>query len=224
MSIQIDEIIRSKRKSIALLITSDGRLVIKAPLKTTQKYIDELVDKKSRWIEAKLMVVQNRNLLHQPKQYIEGEDFLLLGEKYQLAFCDGIKEICINSDCLLIPQKFQNNINQKLQAWYKQQAKKVFGERLTYFSKITGIKYKAMKITDAQKRWGSCGTNLIINFAWRSVMAPLDVVDYLVVHELCHIVHHNHSKAYWTKVASIMLDFRDREKWLKTNQSILSAV
>ena len=224
MPIQIDEIVRSKRKSIALLITSDGRLVVKSPLKTPQKTIDELVANKSRWIEAKLIVVQNRNLLHQPKEYIEGEDFLFLGEKYQLVLCDGIKEICIRDDKILIPTKFENNINQKLKAWYKQQAKQIFSERIGYYSKRTNINYKAMKITDAQKRWGSCGTNLIINFAWRSVMAPLDVVDYLVVHELCHIIHPNHSKAYWGKVQSIMPDYKEQEKWLKTNQSILSAV
>ncbi len=222
MSIQIDEIIRSKRRSIAIQITDDGRLVVKAPLKTAQKYIDELILQKSKWIEAKQKVVENRNLLHQPKQFVEGEDFLLLGEPYPLHFCENAKQIALKDEQLIIPQKFENNARQKLKSWYQNQAKIIFQKRLDEISIATGIRYQSMKINDAQKRWGSCGTNLIIHFAWRSVMAPLAVIDYLIVHELCHIVHHNHSKQYWATVASIMPQYKEQEKWLKTNQSLLN--
>jgi predicted metal-dependent hydrolase len=222
LEIEIHEIIRTKRKSVALCISPEGLLTVRAPLKTSEARIREIVQKKSGWIITKQHEAAVRSRLFPPKTFAQGETHLFLGQPYRLTYTDSVKEIEIRGESLLIPQKFTQSCETKLKNWYKKQAAQVFGQKLTELSQKTGIRYQTVKITDARKRWGSCGAGGIIHFNWRSVMAPSAVIDYLTVHELCHIPHLNHSRAFWAAVASILPDYKERETWLKQNGWILN--
>ena len=103
-------------------------------------------------------------------------------------------------------------------AWYKQEAKEIITERANLYSRLTGWKFKLISITSAETRWGSCGTKGSINFAWKLIMAPLEVVDYVVIHELTHLAVRNHSAKFWDKVRDVVPDYKTRRKWLNDNR------
>jgi predicted metal-dependent hydrolase len=106
--------------------------------------------------------------------------------------------------------------------WYRQQARSVISERVQRYSSPSGIRYEKVKITNARKRWGSCSTKGNLCFSWRLAMAPLEVIDYVVVHELAHIEHRDHSRGFWEKVQTMLPDYKNRRKWLRDNDHTLT--
>jgi len=217
--IKIDKIIRSKRKTIALVVESDATLVIRAPFETTLEYIEALVFKKRFWINEKKQVVNKDCAFVRKREFVNGEGFLFLGKTYKLKIqdCDEIKL----SDYLFLPKKYLNEPRERMVEWYMKRALEKITERADWYSKDTGWKYKSIKINNAQSRWGSCGPSGSLNFTWRLIMAPLNVIDYVVVHELAHIHEKNHSWKFWNKVKTVMPDYKQREKWLKENRKYL---
>ncbi len=98
--------------------------------------------------------------------------------------------------------------------WYRGQAYKIISERVQWYAEKHGFVYKHIKITSARTRWGSCNSKGTLSFTWRLVMAPMSVINYVVVHELVHLKAPNHSKEYWSKVRLIMPDYQSRIDWL----------
>jgi predicted metal-dependent hydrolase len=107
-------------------------------------------------------------------------------------------------------------------AWYKQQARWVLAKRVEWFASRCKFTYTQVRISSAHTRWGSCSSRGTLSFTWRLVMAPLEVVDYVVVHELAHLRVKNHSPAFWKEVEAILPDYKARQKWLKTNGKLLT--
>jgi predicted metal-dependent hydrolase len=108
-----------------------------------------------------------------------------------------------------------------LAAWYKDQARLILPERTNYFAHQFGLKVRSIRITSARTRWGSCSRLNALSFTWRLVMAPLEIIDYIVVHELAHIAEKNHSRAFWSQVERMLPDYHYRRKWLKNNGRLL---
>ncbi len=108
-----------------------------------------------------------------------------------------------------------------IKEWYKHQAVEIIRKRVEWFTELYALEYKSIKLTDAKKRWGSCGPSNSLNFSWRLIMAPMEVIDYVIVHELCHTVEKNHTKDYWVKVKTIIPDYMKRRDWLEKNQQML---
>ena len=218
---KIDEIIRSKRRTIALEITRDARLVVRAPLKVSKQMIAQAVEQKRDWIQEKLNDAKNRDEKYPPKRCTPGESFLLLGGKYSLCFDSGAAEIALQNGQLVVPARFQADARHVLTAWYKAQADEVLRQRTDYYAAKAGVQYQSLKITSALSRWGSCSDGGRLCFTWRLVMAPLKMIDYVVVHELSHIGHPDHSKAFWQRVGTLMPDFAPRRAWLRENAALL---
>lgn len=224
MSIEIDKIVRSKRKTITLVVTADAKLVVRAPLNTSTDYIKNLVEKKKKWITEKQQAIARRNEVHKEKQFINGEGFMFLGNSYKLEISKHEQQVILKNGKLILPETELSTAGEKIRQWYKNEAKRVIQERVEYYSQLTGIKYKSVKITDAKRRWGSCGPKGSLNFTWRLIMAPLRIVDYVVVHELAHIDFPDHSKNFWARVRTIMPDFEKQLKWLEENQKLLDVI
>jgi predicted metal-dependent hydrolase len=108
------------------------------------------------------------------------------------------------------------------EAWYRAQARRLISERVKHYAARNGFAYKRVSITRAKTRWGSCGSGGTLNFSWRLVLAPLEIIDYVVVHELAHLEVKNHSSVFWEKVEALMPDYKERRKWLKDNGQALS--
>ncbi len=220
--IKINKIIRSKRKTVALIVTSDAELIIRAPIKTPLQYLKDLVNKKTQWIRAKLNEIQKNPKLR-TKEFINGESFLYLGEVYKLIIVNNAKEdIKIKDNYIIISASIAMNVKDVLIKWYKAEAKKKIKERCDIYSKITGYRPNSVKITNAQKRWGSCSSKGTINFSWRLIMATEDVIDYVIVHELVHLKQRDHSRLFWNKVKDTLPDYKIRQKWLKDNGRYLN--
>lgn len=221
MTIKINQIIRSRRKNITLEIASEGELIIRAPLGASKQYIENLVAQKESWIKEKMRIVEKRRAKHPKKEFKAGEEFLFLGEPYILRFSKQAREISMAGKYLVLPECNNKQVENYIKEWYRNKAKRVLSQRVEHFASLRGISYRTVKITSASKRWGSCSSKGNLNFTWKLVMAPLHVIDYVVVHELCHIEYPNHSKDFWAKVKQIMPDYKVKQSWLADNQGIL---
>jgi predicted metal-dependent hydrolase len=216
MPIEAKQIIRSKRKTLALIVKPDGSLVVRAPLRTSEKAIREFINKYASWVHRKQSeVLAAQPLL--PKQYVPGEMFGYLGETYPLEIVREQRQPLILSESFKLAESAQANARRVFERWYRTQAKQILGERLCSYASQYGFEYTKLGITSARTRWGSCSASGSINFSWRLILAPLEAVDYVVVHELVHTVIHNHSKHFWKKVGEILPDYQERRNWLRKN-------
>jgi predicted metal-dependent hydrolase len=214
------KIVRSKRKTIALTVTPEANLVIRAPFKTPLNYINELIEKNLSWINKKIQEIKSRPPVA-AKNFIDGENFLYLGDTYKLKIVDKAKKLFSFEDEFILDKNYQPIARNLFINWYKKEAKKVISQRVRFYSKITGLKYKKIRITNANSRWGSCSAKSNLNFTWRLIMAPLLVIDYVVIHELVHLEQRNHSQKFWQKVKTILPDYKTSNKWLKNNGYLL---
>jgi predicted metal-dependent hydrolase len=220
----IDELIRSRRKTVSLMITKEARLVVRAPLRLPLKDIEKFVYEKREWIHSKKSIVLKRLELAKDFQVKEGGQFLFLGHSLTLVFSDKIKNVMLEGQTLLVPINRREEAQDLIKRWYHKQAKVFLEKRLIEISQITGIPFQASRITSARRRWGSCNSRNHINLTWRLIMANQSAIDYVIIHELCHVVHKNHSMDFWNKVRELMGGFNIQRKWLKENSYILDVL
>ena len=219
--IKIDKIIRSKRRTIALEVTRDASLIVRAPYRTSFDFIEKVVFKKRFWIKEKQEIVRDRCKKVIPKEFVSGEVFLYLGNMYKLEFIDDMDMPIVFDNNFKIALKNYDIAKEILIAWYKAQAYQKISERVNWHSSLSGLRYNKIRISDAQKRWGSCSAKGNLNFSWRLIMAPLRVIDYVVVHELAHLEEKNHSKTFWNKIKIMQPDYEQHKDWLKENRHLL---
>jgi predicted metal-dependent hydrolase len=215
--IKIDKIIRSRRKSIALVVMQDASLVIRAPLGVSNDYIQSFIRQKSKWIIKKQRFFLEAAQKNKPKEYVNGEVFYFMGNQYKLKIIPGVKPAIWLDENLNISETCLTNPAKHLSGWYIEQAKSIIAERVKLFSRLFDNNFKSVRINSAKSRWGSCGPANTLNFSWRLVMAPMPIIDYVVAHELVHTGIKNHSTKFYKKLETVMPDYKEREKWFKTN-------
>jgi predicted metal-dependent hydrolase len=221
MTIQINQIIRSRRKSIYLLVDTDAKLIVKAPVCCSDKAIRESVERHQDWIIRKMTWAHSHYKPANPKKYVTGERFLYLGNEYELVAEAADVPLTFDNKCFILANHTAG-ARQLFIDWYTKEAYRIITERLDLYSGITKIKYRKVSISNAKTRWGACSYNGNLHFSWTLVMAPLEVIDYVVVHELCHVKIRNHSREFWQKVNEFIPVYKLRRKWLKENQNLLT--
>lgn len=217
----IDEIIKSRRKTISLVLTRDGRLVIRAPLRTSDAHIAELVKKKQKWIEEKKRQFEQRQRAVAEIRFAPGGSIPYLGRMLTVVANETL-HIRVRETTLWFPERYSPRPGPVLQYWLRCEAKSIIANRVLYWSGLTGLPFARVRITNATGRWGSCGPTNSLQFSWRLVMAPLEVLDYVVVHELVHTAIKNHSPKFWHRVAAIMPDYKRHNLWLRQNDYLMS--
>lgn len=217
----IDQLIRSKRKTVAIIVQRDGKVIVRAPLKASERQIRQFVESKIGWIAEKKAQMQDQSPALQ-KKFIAGERFPYLGQEYALSVVPGAKAGLRFEAGFSLNQNSQAEAALLFEKWYKAAARKVLTERVRLYAQKFGLKYQKIRISSARTRWGSCSSRGALSFTWRLVMAPLEVVDYVVVHELAHLRVQNHSAAFWAEVAQMMPDFKRQRDWLKKNGRFLT--
>jgi predicted metal-dependent hydrolase len=182
--------------------------------------IDEVVREKSDWIRKKIAAMKSRPqaVSH---AYEEGEIFWFLGRPYPLHLDDEPGTGIRRTDRLCVPRTIKTDIRRGLQHWYMTEAYKEIHSRCMWFSMMTGYSPTSVRITDATGRWGSCNHKGGLNFSWRLIQAPLEIVDYVIVHELVHLRQPDHSPKFWAKVEALMPDYKRRREWLRENERLL---
>lgn len=220
---KIDQVIRSRRKTFALIIERDGSLTVRAPLHASQAQIERLVYEKADWIETKQKWVKSQPSTPGPKTYTPGEMFFYLGERYPLVIVPASSPaLRLDEGRFQLARQALPRAPDLFASWYRQQARRLIGERLAARANELGLVYRGPRITSARSRWGSCGPKGTLNFSWRLVMAPLTVIDYVIVHELAHLRIRNHSSSFWEQVARWSPDYQQQITWLKANGRLLS--
>lgn len=211
MPVEIHQILRSKRKTITLIIQKDGTLLVRAPRWISGKAIREFAETHSEWIRDKQ--AQIRAALPPPaKQYISGEKFPFLGREYPLEIVKGQKTTLLLDMHFKLAEFARGNAEQAFQLWYRDQAREIITRRVHWFADWHNLKYQKIRIGSARTRWGSCSLKGSLSFSWRLILMPMEMVDYVIVHELVHTLVHDHSKRFWDKVEQILPDYRERRK------------
>ncbi|HIJ59800.1 MAG TPA: M48 family metallopeptidase [Nitrospirae bacterium] len=212
---KIDKLICSKRKTIALQITDEAKLIVRAPYRVSEGVITKVINKHKKWIENKKKDIEQRLNTYRPKEFVNGEGFLYLGISYKLQIVEKQDKPIIFENVFYLRRDCLPNARDLFIKWYKKEAYNKIRERVEFYAKQRGFKFNTVKISNASKRWGSCSSKGNLNFSWRLIMAPLTVIDYVVIHELAHIEVKNHSKRFWNIVKIMMPDYEKHRAWLK---------
>jgi predicted metal-dependent hydrolase len=204
---------RSKRKTFEIRILPDGEVELRVPLRTTQAQIDKILKDRAAWIQEKQALARSRP--PSGRTYAPGETFLYLGQAYPLAYLSQAGPAFFQEDRFLLSEADRPKAAAVFEAWYRRQARQVLSERVAHHAARFGLQPGPLRINAAKTRWGSCGAGGSLNFTWRLVMAPLAVIDYVVIHELAHLKERNHSPRFWAEVERMLPGYRHPQAWLK---------
>ncbi len=217
-------LVRSRRRTLGLEIRPDATLIVRAPVRLPVSEIALLLQEKAAWIASKQQQVRARAALLPHHDFLTGERFPYLGHDWPLAVVAFQERPLVFDErqgFLLDTAAFDRGEN-VFEAWYRARARELLQERIQLYAPRMGVTPLHLRITGARRRWGSCSTSGTVSFAWRLVMAPLGVVDYVVVHELAHLCEMNHSRRFWAVVADAMPDYEERRRWLREYGGLLT--
>ena len=226
MKFQVD-VKRTSRKKTASRKIEQGVVQVIVPQNLPQKEIDDLLKQKSDWIRQKV-IIQQSVPVSKPKEFVSGESFSYLGRNYRLKVLTGdLQPVKLKQGYLRVTvpverKSDQTLIRKLLQDWYLDRASEKLEQKTVKYAQQIGVQPSKIRVREYKSRWGSCRVRGEVSYNWRIIISPNPVVDYVVVHELCHLIHHNHSKQYWNQVRSIVPDYQSKRDWLKTNVGLLS--
>ena len=228
MSITFDyKIIRKSRsKTASISVKPDGTVQILVPHTLSEEKILALVEKKSQWISTKIAHFQEINQKDKQSEYVSGESFTYLGRNYRLKIVPGDP----SEEVKLMNGRFYVHIPsetaqadrdrlvvEQLISWYRSRAIIRLRQKTIRYARQMGVVPVAVGLKDYKSQWGSCHTDSKIYYIWKFIIAPHSIVDYVVVHELCHLVHGDHSKKFWRLLETVLPDYLERKEWLKVN-------
>lgn len=203
------QIVRSMRRSLSIQILPDATIKVSAPYLFPRSQIEKFIRDKSDWITK-----QQQTVLARSKD-VGKEGYWYLGKRYSVELRLKQKTVVEVEDKIYIASSSEKYIKTYLTSWYKQQARKLILERVHHYARVSGLTYKSVSLTSATTRWGSCSSQKTLNFNWKLIMAPLPVIDYVVSHELAHLVELNHSRDFWETVRRMFPIYRQYRTWLK---------
>ncbi|MGH4119836.1 M48 family metallopeptidase [Clostridium sp.] len=215
------EVEYKNRKTLQISVEPPDKITVVAPLETPEDIIIRKVKSKAKWIIEQLYSFKNMNYQKNYREYVNGESFMYLGRNYslQIVVDEKVKKPQVklyhSKFYVTVPSKNSEIIEKAMEHWYRMKTKEKVEERIKYYQPFFNKKPIAIKIKEQRKRWGSCTSKNVLLFNWRCSMARSNVLDYIVVHEMCHMYHKNHSKEFWELLYSVMPDYENRKEWLK---------
>lgn len=190
------------RKKISIQIDSMGHITVKAPNDTSNEMVMNAVKHHGKRILEKLQTIAKAQEAPKTREYQDEGKFLHLGRYYFL------HELIETKD--LNEEELKNS----LKKFYFSSCKKIIGERIKIYQTQLKVKPKTIEIVESRTKWGSCSSDKKLTFNYRLAMAPVEVIDYVIIHELCHLTHMNHDRSFWRRVGSIMPDYKEKEEFL----------
>lgn len=207
----------SRTKNLKIKIDQHGNIVVSAPYYVTTKECKHFVDKHTEWINSTLQKIKVRNIeIIKIKNEMEGK-IQYLGKLYTTQTDNSIKEpYILNSNEVILK-------NNNHEIFYKNEAKRIVIEKCQKIAPFYNVSYKKIRFASQKTRWGSYSTSGTLSFNYNLIKAPSSIIEYVVIHELCHILHHNHSKNFWNEVSKLCPDYMEKRAWLKKNSILLSS-
>lgn len=212
---------RSRRTTADIVIERDGRVVVRAPVSIPDERIEDLVEAKRYWIYKNLAEWRELNATRVLREYRNGEGFLYLGRSYRLLLVADQAEplllkngrFCLRRD--LVERGDIAAAKAILRNYYIARGAERITQRVKYYAPKVGVKPRDIDIRELGNRWASCYSNGNLAFHWKCMMAPQTIIDYIVVHELCHLHHPDHTDAFWNEVDKVLPAYRERKEWLR---------
>ena len=209
-----NKIIRSKRKTLSLTINENAELIIRAPKRLSIEKIQDFINEKENWINRKKRLIEN-----QIKDVTSNHNKLLyLGNLFPINVeQNASKELFFTGEEFIVNSIEPDSLSLSIKKWYKNKFKEIALPRVAYFANKHNLMVNQVRIKNQKTMWGSCSSKNNINLNYLLLMAPMGVIDYVIVHELVHTIHRNHSTDFWDSVESIMPEFQEHKRWLKKN-------
>lgn len=214
-----NKIIRVKRRSIALVINKYGEFIVRAPLRAKDSEIMAFINEKSAWIIKKRTEMLN-SILKNKLDLSDKAIFTIFDHEFTINLVDR-KTAKISGETLYLPK---HNTKETLVNLLKRELRRYLLVRVFEIAKSCSFEFKSISITSAKTNWGSCGARNSLNFTYKLAMCPKYVVDYIIVHELCHTKVKNHSINFWREVKKIYPEYKQCEEWLKQNRAIVNKI
>ena len=216
-------LIYRKRKTMSIEVETTGEVTVIVPVGTATEDVIEKVKSRAGWIVSKQYESKFINDTKIEREAVSGESYMYLGRNYSLDI--RVDENIDNISVKLFQGKFVVNtytkdedlIKKAMENWYREKTLAKVKERVSYYSSYFNNEVTTVKVKEQKKRWASCTSKNELLFNWRCVMAPVFVLDYIVVHEMCHMEYKNHSKDFWNRVYAVMPDYEVRKLWLRNN-------
>ena len=209
------------RRTTDIVIERNGLISVRPPACMTPEQVDDTVFSKRMWIYRNLAEWRDLNTTRVVREWVNGESFLYLGSSYRLSLVDEQDELLKLKDgrfCLLravLEKDGKTGALAAFETFYRDKGLMRLLSRVAHFAGKVGVAPGKVHMKDIGYRWASCLKNGDLHFHWKCMMAPLTVIDYVVVHELCHLRHRDHSAAFWNEVDKVLPDWRDRHDWLR---------
>ena len=216
-------VVRSRRTTADIVVERDGRVIVRAPAAFPDERIEDIIQSKQYWIYKTLAEWRDLNATRVLREYRNGEGFLYLGRSYRLSLVaeqDGPVVLKNGRFCLrrdLVDQGEVLAAKAAFRDFFVARGHERMTERVGYYAPKVGVKPGKIEVRELGHRWASCSPRGNLAFHWKCMMAPPTIIDYIVVHELCHVHHLNHTDAFWGEVDKVMTNYRERREWLKKN-------
>lgn len=214
------EVIKSKRKTVSIYIERDGSVSALVPESLDASALAEVLKTKEYQIHKNLSEWKELNENSVDREYVNGQSFLYFGRNYRLRIVDvSIGKVRFSKGYFNIGRGDIPQAKQLFTEFYREKLKIKLLPLININAKKIGVEPHAVKVMELQNRWASCSSLGNVNFHWKCAMAPIDVLDYIVVHELVHLIHPNHSEAFWNEVDKVLPSYEKQKHWLRVNGS-----
>lgn len=206
----------SRRSTIGITVERDGLLMVSAPVDCPQNVIEQTVENKLFWIYSKLSEKGNFLRGKREREFVTGESFYYLGRPYRLILIDDYQPstLRLRHRNFSLSKYEQQNARQHFVDWYTRNSKIWLWQRVQRFTERLGEHPSGIYVGDIGHQWGNCDSEGNITFHWQTILLPPVIIDYLIVHELAHLIERNHYEEFWGIVGRIIPDYRDRKRWL----------
>lgn len=216
------EIIRRKRKTSSLIIERDGTIKIIAPEDLNNQKVEELIEGKRYWIYSKKAELEDLNSSKVHRKFKSGQGFLYLGSSYRLEITEKTdKDLKLYRGRFYLKKSKIDESSELFKAFYKEKGLNKIEERVELYKWKMGVNPKNIRIMELKNRWGSCSDEGTLNFHWKCVLAPITIIDYIVVHELAHLIYKDHGDEFWNTIDKVIPDYLKRKQWLRDNGASL---
>lgn len=206
-------------KTVAVGVDPIEGVYVRAPKDTPIERLDKIVHRKAKWIVDRRLRHGDLPPPSSPREFVSGETFLYLGRQYRLKVLRGRRGVVrLVAGRLQVPIPAGSDpdvVRERLVTWYRAHAERRLPERVAIWAPKLGLEPKSVLIRDQRKRWGSADSNGNVRFNWRVVQAPMGLVDYVVAHELIHLQHQGHTRAFWAALGQVMNDYEERREALR---------
>ncbi len=209
---------KSARKTLSIYIERDGSVSVLAPNENTDEEIREIVTQKSYQIYKYLAEREELIATKSYREITNGESFLYLGRNYRLQLVkDQDAPLKLKDGYFFLRAADKTHASEIFKEFYKGKALSRIAGRVAFYRDKMNVVPREIRIMELHNRWASCSRKGDLNFHWKCMMAPLTILDYIVVHEMAHLKHETHNEAFWNEVDKIIPDYRERKSWLRFN-------